>query len=74
MIKLKNTRRVTYRRHGVPAVIIEGKWLEKMYGWKIGDQISIDYQPPDRIVLRNVDAEIARDLGVARLKNPAEAN
>lgn len=57
LTKLKNTRTVTYRKGGTPAIILEGKWLEKLYGWKIGDQISVEYGD-DRITLRNVDAEI----------------
>ena len=66
--RLKSTRKVTYRKWGVPAIILEGNWLKKMYGWKIGDQISVEFQP-NEIRLRNVDAEIARDLGKARSKN-----
>lgn len=41
----KTTRTVTYRRHGVPAIILEGKWLADRYEWKIGDQIQIEYLP-----------------------------
>lgn len=45
--RIKSTRTVSYRRYGVPAVIIEGKWLEKVYKWKIGDQISVEYLPQE---------------------------
>ena len=51
--RIKNTRTVSYRKDGVPAVILEGKWLEKVYKWKIGDQISVEYLPRE-IRLRKV--------------------
>lgn len=67
--RIKSTRKVTYRKAGVPAIILEGKWLEKNYGWKIGDQISVEYQP-NEIRLRNVDKEIADDLGLKTKELP----
>ena len=45
MKELKPTRTVTYRRYGIPAVILEGKWLTDRYKWKMGDQIQIEYLP-----------------------------
>ena len=45
MKELKTTRAVTYRRYPIPAVILEGKWLEDRYGWKIGDRIQVEYLP-----------------------------
>lgn len=44
---IKNTRAITYRRAGVPAVILEGLWLEKMYGWKIGSEVDVEFQPKE---------------------------
>ncbi len=49
--ELKPTRTVTYRRYGIPAVILEGKWLTDRYQWKMGDQIQIEYLS-DEIRLR----------------------
>ena len=43
MRELKPTRAVTYRRHGTPAVILEGKWLTDRYKWKIGDRIEVEF-------------------------------
>lgn len=43
--KLKDTRAVTYRRPGIPALILEGKWLTEKYRLNIGDVVDIDYQP-----------------------------
>lgn len=51
MKALKPTRAVTYRRYGIPALILEGQWLTEKYGLEIGDQVDIDYQP-DEIRLR----------------------
>lgn len=54
MKKLKSTRTVTYRRQGIPAVIIEGKWLTTKYRLNIGDQVDIDYQPKEIHFRKNV--------------------
>jgi hypothetical protein len=43
MRELKPTRAVTYRRYGIPAVILEGKWLTDRYKWKIGDRIEVEF-------------------------------
>lgn len=51
MKELKTTRAVTYRRYGIPAVILEGKWLTDRYQWKMGDRIQIEYLS-DEIRLR----------------------
>ena len=44
MRHLKTTRAVTYRRYGVPAIILEGKWLIHKYRLRVGDHVDIDYQ------------------------------
>ena len=43
--RIKNTRTISYRKYGVPAIIIEGKWLKDIYGWNIGDQVNVIYEP-----------------------------
>lgn len=53
MKKLKQTRAVTYRRYGVPALILEGVWLTEKYRLQIGDQVDIDYQPNEIILRKN---------------------
>ena len=53
MKNLKNTRAVTYRRYGIPALILEGKWLTEKYRLKIGDQVDIDYQPNGIFLKKN---------------------
>ena len=52
--KLKNTRAVTYRRYGIPALILEGKWLTEKYRLLIGDVVDIDYQPKEIRFKKNV--------------------
>ena len=47
MKKLKNSRAITYRRYGIPALILEGKWLTERYRLNIGDVVDIDYQPKE---------------------------
>lgn len=54
MKNLKNTRAVTYRRPGMPAIILEGHWLTKKYRLSIGDQVDIDYQPKGIFLKKNV--------------------
>lgn len=54
MKTLKNTRAVTYRRPGIPAIILEGHWLTKKYRLEIGDQVDIDYQPKELRLKKNV--------------------
>lgn len=45
--KTKNTRAITYRRYGIPALILEGKWLTEKCRLSIGDIVDIDYQPKE---------------------------
>ena len=40
---MKTTRKVTYRRHPYPCVILEGHWLTKKYGLQIGDKVKVEY-------------------------------
>ena len=54
MKKLKQTRAVTYRRYGVPALILEGIWLTEKYRLQIGDQVDIDYQPKEIRFKKNI--------------------
>lgn len=51
---LRPTRVVTYRRYGIPAVILEGKWLTEKYRLIIGDLVDIDYQPKEIHLKKNV--------------------
>ena len=46
---LKKQRVVTYRKNGVPAVILEGKWLTKLYRLQVGDVVDIDHKWPKEI-------------------------
>ncbi len=52
--KLKSTRAVTYRRYGIPALILEGNWLTKKYRLSIGDIVDIDYQPKEIRLRKNI--------------------
>lgn len=54
MKKLKSTRAVTYRRYGIPALILEGKWLTEKYQLSIGDIVDIDYQLKEIRLTKNV--------------------
>jgi len=47
-------RVVTYRRYGIPAVILEGKWLTENYRLNIGDLVDIDYQPKEIRFKKNI--------------------
>lgn len=47
-------RVVTYRRYGIPAVILEGKWLTERYRLNIGDLVDIDYQLKEIHLKKNV--------------------
>lgn len=47
-------RVVTYRRYGIPALILEGKWLTEKYRLIIGDLVDIDYQPKEIRLKKNV--------------------
>jgi hypothetical protein len=54
MKTLKKTRAVTYRRYGIPALILEGRWLTEKYRLQIGDQVDIDYQPKELRLKKNI--------------------
>lgn len=54
MKNIKNTRAVTYRRYGIPALILEGKWLTEKYRLSIGDVVDIDYQPKAITFRKNI--------------------
>ena len=47
-------RVVTYRRYGIPALILEGKWLTEKYHLSIGDMVDIDYQPKEIRLKKNI--------------------
>lgn len=47
-------RVVTYRRYGIPALILEGKWLTEKYRLSIGDLVDIDYQPKEIRLTKNI--------------------
>lgn len=49
----RTTRAVTYRRYGIPALILEGKWLTSKYRLSIGDMVDIDYQPKEIRLRKN---------------------
>src|SRR3989344_4074327 len=67
--KNKSTRAVTYRRYGIPALILEGKWLTAKYRLNIGDVIDIDYQPKEIRLRKNPSLSRERQ---AILKEKAE--
>jgi hypothetical protein len=58
MLTMKKTLRpmrvVTYRRYGIPAVILEGRWLTENYRLNIGDLVDIDYQPKEIRFSKNI--------------------
>ena len=54
MKNLRPTRVVTYRRYGIPALILEGKWLTEKYRLIIGDLVDIDYQPKEIRLRKNI--------------------
>ena len=60
MKTLKNTRAVTYRRYGIPALILEGKWLTEKYRLSIGDVVDIDYQPNEIRLQKNKTLSLER--------------
>ena len=51
-IIIKNKRVVTYRRQGIPALILEGKWLTALYQLRIGDVVDIDHNQPTEIRIK----------------------
>jgi hypothetical protein len=54
MKNLRPMRVVTYRRYGIPALILEGKWLTEKYRLIIGDLVDIDYQPKEIRLKKNI--------------------
>ncbi|MFA6554239.1 MAG: hypothetical protein WCS89_01895 [Candidatus Paceibacterota bacterium] len=60
--KLRTTRVVTYRRYGIPALILEGKWLTEKYRLIIGDLVDIDYQPKEIRLKKNVPFSRERQI------------
>ncbi len=54
MKTLRPMRVVTYRRYGIPALILEGKWLTEKYRLSIGDLVDIDYQPKEIRLTKNI--------------------
>ena len=51
-IIIRNKRVVTYRRQGIPALILEGKWLTALYRLRIGDVVDIEHNHPKEIRLK----------------------
>lgn len=62
MKNLKNTRAITYRRYGIPAFILEGKWLTEKYRLNIGDVVDIDYQPKEIRFKKNLALSKERQI------------
>ena len=60
MKSLKSTRAVTYRRYGIPALILEGKWLTEKYRLSIGDVVDIDYQQDEIKLQKNKTLSLER--------------
>lgn len=69
MKKLKSTRAVTYRRYGIPALILEGKWLTEKYRLLIGDVVDIDYQPNGIRLQKNKTLSLERKRKLKEIKN-----
>ena len=78
-------RVVTYRRYGIPAVILEGKWLTEKYRLAIGDLVDIDYQPKEIRFKKNIllskerqkrlkEREEIRKQRISELNNPSYDN
>ncbi len=71
MKKLKTTRAVTYRRYGIPALILEGKWLTENYRLSIGDVVDIDDQPNEIRLQKNKTLSLERKKKLQEIKNKA---
>ncbi len=74
MKKLKTTRAVTYRRYGIPALILEGKWLTENYRLSIGDVVDIDYQPNEIRLQKNKTLSLERKKKLQEVKEKAHDN
>lgn len=70
---MKQTRKVTYRRWGTPAVILEGKWLTKKLGWMIGDNVEVHIQP-DEITLKKSTNKNSPEGAIGKLDTSTIAN
>ena len=68
MKNLRKTRVVTYRRYGIPALILEGKWLTEKYLLVIGDLVDIDYQPKEIRLRKNSQLSRERQKRLIELK------
>ena len=68
MKNLRKTRVVTYRRYGIPALILEGKWLTEKYRLAIGDLVDIDYQPKEIRLRKNSQLSRERQKRLIELK------
>ena len=71
MKKLKSTRAVTYRRYGIPALILEGKWLTEKYRLQIGDHVDIDYQTNEIRLRKNTKLSL-ESRKILKQKNDAK--
>ena len=71
MKKLKSTRAVTYRRYGIPALILEGKWLTEKYRLQIGDHVDIDYQAHEIRLRKNTKLSL-ESRKILKQKNDAK--
>ena len=68
MKTLKSTRAVTYRRYGIPSLILEGKWLTEKYQLRIGDVVDIDYQLKEIRLKKNVPLSREKQKKLAEIE------
>ena len=68
MKNLRKTRVVTYRRYGIPALILEGKWLTEKYRLVIGDLVDIDYQLKEIRLQKNSQLSRERQKRLIEIK------
>ena len=74
MKKLKSTRAVTYRRYGIPALILEGKWLTEKYRLSIGDVVDIDYQQDGISLRKNNTLSLERKQKIKNSNDQSNTN
>lgn len=82
MRKLKETRKVTYRRGAsemgyggyvtnggqpYPCIILEGKWITEKYGLKIGDTVGIQYG--DKAIVLKMKPTLNKKMKEERREN-----
>lgn len=36
-------------------MILEGKWLERILGWKLGDQIAVEFREGNEVALKKIE-------------------